>query len=187
MPLGSGSEPSSGAAPGSGQPPSSDPMTQRSLPFAIPAAFAALAGSKRSSHAPSQTASSTAGSERGFYRVSGRKIASVLETGGDGYGDPPQHELHERSMSGASFYRDSRGFYGGTGEPSSPLAGPSTGRDSGIPIMRPSPARTPVTAQGPFEQPATPPASTPPRRPDAVGRSHPSYDGSHGSRFTEGV
>lgn len=154
--------------------------------FAVPAALASLTGYKRSSQrtADRATISSTAGSERGFYRVSGRKLPSVLQTGGDGYGGGI---MDSNTLSGSSFYRDSQGYYGGPGTPSSPPVGLSMARDSGVPIMREGPARTPVTEQGPF---ADPPASftpPPPRRPDVVGRSHPSFDGSQRSRFTEEV
>ncbi len=180
--LGSGDSPSTQAAPmgGSGSgggPLHSGQMAERSLPFAIPAAFASLTGYKRASEQPSIGASSTAGSEQGFYRISGRKLPSVFQYGGDGYGGG-----HE-SLSGSSFYRDSRGFYGGPGSPTSPLAG----RDSGVPVTRPSPARTPVISEGAFAPPVPPLMDPPPRRPDALGRSHPSHDGSHGSRFTEEV
>jgi hypothetical protein len=153
--------------------------SRRSIPFAIPATFASLTGYKRDSNQPSIGASSTAGSDVGFVRVAGRKLPSVFQHGGDGYGDPHQ------SLSGSSFYRDSRGFYGGPGSPTSPQG---FGRDSGIPVTRPSPARTPVISEGAFGPPS--PVSTPldpPRRPDVLGRSHPSRDGSHGSKFMEDV
>ncbi|PQE11978.1 adenovirus e3 region CR2 domain-containing protein [Rutstroemia sp. NJR-2017a BVV2] len=138
------------------------------------------------------------GSERGFYRVSGKKLPSVLQHGGDGYGggvnEPNPNTLsgssfypsgvppmpNPNTLSGTSFYRDEHGFYGGQSSP--PLDAP-VARDSGIPMMRPSPARTPVTEQGPFVDIHAP---VPPR-PDVIGRSHPSQDGSHTSRFTEEV
>jgi hypothetical protein len=163
-------------------------MTERrSLAHGVPAALASLTGYKRSSQKTEtdRTISSTAGSERGFYRVSGRKLPSVLQSGGDGYGGG----IDTNTLSGSSFYRDSQGFYGGPGSPSSPShppAGISVQRDSGVPVMRPSPARTPVTEHSPFSTfPA--PLNPPPRRPDGLGRSHPSQDGSHASRFTEEV
>ncbi|KAL2068198.1 hypothetical protein VTL71DRAFT_16296 [Oculimacula yallundae] len=169
-----------------GVPPSQPPggMAERSSfgAFAVPAALASLTGYKRNSQrtADRTTISSTAGSERGFYRVSGRKLPSVLQSGGDGYGGGV---MESNTLSGSSFYRDSQGFYGGVGSPTSP--GLAVARDSGVPIMREGPARTPVTEQGPF---ADPPVSLPPpRRPDVVGRSHPSFDGSQRSRFTEEV
>ncbi|KAF4630232.1 hypothetical protein G7Y89_g7908 [Cudoniella acicularis] len=192
--LGSGPEGTTGAA-STGQVPPTQPsggaMTQRrSIAFAVPAALASLTGyNKRASQKTERTVSSTAGSERGFYRVSGRKLPSVLQSGGDGYGGGV---VETNTLSGSSFYRDSTGFYGGSGGPNSPPmshAGPSTERDSGVPVMRPSPARTPVTEHGPFGafQMPPPPTLTPPRRPDVLGRSHPSQDGSHASRFTEEV
>ena len=144
----------------------------RSAAFAVPAALASLTGYKRSSQKTERTVSSN-GSEVGFYRVSGRKLPSVWHHGGDGYGGGanPDH------LSETSFYRDSTGFHGGVG---SPLSSPIEIRESGVPVMRPSPARTPVTEQGPFIDP-------PPPRPDALGRSHPSQDGSHASKFMEEV
>jgi hypothetical protein len=186
LPLGSGPDTDDAITfpRGAGEPPSG-PMTERSLPFAIPSALASLTGYKRSSHQPSIGASSTAGSERGFYRVSGRKITSVLESGGDGWGNDLPEDLN--SLGGSSFYRDSRGFHGGHGGPPSPLGAPAFQRDSGVPVSRPSPARTPVISQGPFATLPFPPDIEPPRRPDAVGRSHASHDGSKGSRFTEEV
>jgi len=126
--------------------------------------------------------SSSGGSEQGFYRVSGRKIQSVLESGGDGYGNNGENTM---SVDGASFYRDSQGFYGGLGGSSS--AGP---HNSGIPNLRPSPARTPVIAQGISSDIHL---DQPPQVADGVSRSLASRDGSHAgshistSRFTEDV
>jgi hypothetical protein len=183
--LGNGND--DGAASTAREIPPSQPtgvMTQRRSLFAVPAALASLTGyNNRSSQRTEGTMSSTT-SERGFYRVSGRKLPSVLQTGGDGYGGG----VHDSTLSGASFYRDSTGFYGGQGPGGSPLAAhQATGieRDSGVPVMRPSPARTPVTEHGPFGAIATPPPPLHP--PDGLGRSHPSQDGSHASRFTEEV
>lgn len=185
--LGSGNEGAgAGAATSRDGPPPSQPsggMTERrSLAF-VPSALANLTGLKRGSRQTDRTVS-TAESERGFYRVSGRKLPSVLQTGGDGYGGGINEP---NTLSGSSFYRDSQGFYGGSG---TAAAGTSTRPESGVPVMRPSPARTPVTQQGPFSAAAAAPAplTPPPPRPDLVGRSHPSQDGSHvSSRFTEEV
>jgi hypothetical protein len=163
---------------GPAPPHSSGGMSERSNLFVVPGALASLTGFKRSSKQTDQTMSTDAGGERGFYRVSGRKLTSVLQSGGDGYGD----SVADNTLSGSSFYRDSQGFYGGPGSPtSSPLAGIQR-PESGIPVMRPSPARTPVTEYG-----FGPAPLTPPHRPDVLGRSHPSQDGSHASRFTEEV
>jgi hypothetical protein len=168
------------------QPPPGGISQRRSLAFAVPAALASLTGyNKRASQKTVGPASSTAGSERGFYRVSGRKLPSVLQTGGDGYGGG----VVDNTLSGSSFYRDSTGLYGGPGSPPPASSPVMPERDSGVPVMRPSPARTPVTEHGPFGRATSPPPPplTPPSRPDVLGRSHPSQDGSHASRFTEEV
>jgi hypothetical protein len=97
-------------------------------------------------------------SERGFQRIAGRKLAPVLSSGGDQYGgnfgafekdvagpsgapDLPT----ERGLSGASFYQDNKGFYGGRGTstpndiPSSPTM--ATGSRTGTaPSVRDSAA-----------------------------------------------
>ena len=187
LPLGSGdkdgvADTSHGGGPSQ---PSHGMVERRSMTYAVPAALASLIGYKRFSQKTEtdQTISSTAGSEKGFYRVSGRKLPSVLQTGGDGYGGGIPDG---NTLSGTSFYRDSQGFYGGPGSPTQPPA-MSTRRESGVPMMRPSPARTPVTERGQFSTvPLSEPLS-PPRRPDQLGRSHPSRDGSHASKFTEDV
>jgi hypothetical protein len=135
----------------------------------------------------------------------------------------------ERGLAESSFYRDSQGFYGGKGEPlpASPTLVSSSlghrrsstrdlattdsigessreGAPDGHAVMRPSPARTPMTSspsnsslrlpiqQGTLMEPGAPPTPALPshltgRRPDGVGRSLGSQDGSRGSRFTESV
>lgn len=172
------------------QPSDTGLTTRSSFAYAFPAALATLTQKygKRASHRTEGTVSSTAGSERGFYRVSGRKLPSVLQHGGDGYGEPDMAELDGRGtmMSGTSFYRDSQGFYGGPGSPALPppgAASTSSQRDSGVPVMRPSPARTPVTEKGFFM--GGPSLAPPTPDQDPLGRSH--NDGSHTSRFTEEV
>ncbi|KAL8806829.1 MAG: hypothetical protein Q9182_001089 [Xanthomendoza sp. 2 TL-2023] len=132
----------------------------------------------------------------------------------------PGHSSPE-SLSGSSFYRDSQGFYGGPGQgqpepeaasnsssmvvgPASPPQSPrhttsgSSQRHEGVAVMRPGPARTPVTTQGglsPMRGPPTRGTPPPPHIPgtilerprDGLGRSHPSMDGSRGSRFAENI
>ena len=199
LPLGNGEPGLATISGGTPAPPSSGMMVERrSFAHAVPAALASLTaranigGYKRSSQrTETGTISSTAGSERGFYRVSGRKITSVLQSGGDGYGERYEEPMPSRgfnddragALSGSSWYRDSQGFSGGPGTSSiRPLEMASITRDSGVPVMRPSPARTPVTEQGPFTSiPLNPPTR------DPLGRSHPSRDGSHASKFMEEV
>lgn len=78
------------------------------------------------------TTSTTGGadSEKGFQRVSGRKIPPVLTTGGDQFGgsygafekemNPPVPATHHnRDLSESSFYRDAEGTYIGDGRPTS--------------------------------------------------------------------
>lgn len=152
---------------------------RRSVPFAIPAALASLTGHKRFS---GRSAASADGGERGFSKVSGRKLPPVIQFGGDGYSDPRDTILSDQSID----YRDSAfpGLGGGLA-PTRLAVGAPMRPESGIPVFNPGPARTPKTEQAPFS-----PVSElePPR--DPLGRSHPSHDGSsrsHGSasRFTE--
>ena len=211
-------------------PPPERPMVERSS--ATPLAAAGLAPflrRLRSHSAHTNGTTETAPSERGFQHFGGRKIESVLRSGGDGYGDPGPSDpgpSNHGNLSASSFYRDSQGTYGGPGslpssiyvgpgspplspnlsggaedgssvpsEPLGPAELPGQNPDNEVAVMRPGPARTPVTSQGPFTsappRTAPPPPSTPPPRPpairDAVGRSHPSFDGSRGSRFAEDI
>lgn len=80
-----------------------------------------------------------------------------------------------------------------SGLPPESIAGFGSGDDE-IAIMRPSPARTLVTGGFMPPPPRSPRPMPSPRSPgtpisrghrDGLGRSHPSFDGSRGSRFTE--
>ena len=160
-----------------------------------------------------QTASTTqtASTERGFQNLGGRKLESVLVSGGDGYGGRGPHSVG--NMSSTSFYRDSQGTYGGPGSlPSSMYVGPGSppgsqhqstaiagaalgdhdarASDKEIAVLRPGPSRTPIRAPGfttPPSRMSPEPRPTPPPlvRPDGIGRSRPSLDGSRGSKFAE--
>ncbi|KAL8863538.1 MAG: hypothetical protein Q9178_000219 [Gyalolechia marmorata] len=225
-------------------------MTERSS-AAVPFASAAFFRRMRPGSGATATTTETTPSERGFQNLGGRKLASVLSSRGDGYGDipfgaagtsaapgpssaqgqpppsipivigasgaAPGHSSPD-SLSGSSFYRDSQGFYGGPGrgqpghEPpsnsSSMFVGPASPPQSpthpppglqpaqeGIAVMRPGPARTPITTEGGLSPMRGPPTrgTSPPHVPqtiqerprDGVGRSHPSSDGSRGFRFAE--
>ncbi|KAI1805441.1 hypothetical protein F4811DRAFT_222893 [Daldinia bambusicola] len=157
---------------------------RRSIPFAIPAALANLTGHKRFS---GRSAASADGGERGFSKVSGRKLPPVIQFGGDGYSDPRDTILSDQSVD----YRDSTfpGLGGGLA-PTRLAVGAPMRPESGVPVFNPGPARTPKTEQAPFSRVSgnNSPLAPPPR--DPLGRSHPSHDGSsrsHGSasRFTE--
>ncbi|KAH0556695.1 hypothetical protein GP486_005514 [Trichoglossum hirsutum] len=122
----------------------------------------------RPSQQPVETSEITPPGERGFYKVSGRKIPPVLGGGG---GD---------------------GFGGGYDE--TPGPGPPGGRgviesSGSIVAIRPSPARTPVVSHSPTRESSQGRLPRPPRSPfrDGLGRSHPSEDGSKASRFVEDV
>ncbi|KAI2473890.1 hypothetical protein F4781DRAFT_7118 [Annulohypoxylon bovei var. microspora] len=154
---------------------------RRSIPFAIPAALASLTGHKRIS---GRSGASSDGGERGFSKVSGRKLPPVIQFGGDGYSDPRDTIMSDQSID----YRDSQAFPGlGSTGPTRLAVGAPMRPESGVPVYNPGPARTPVTGQAPFT-PDTSPLEPPPR--DPLGPSRPSQDGSsrsHASvsRFTE--
>ncbi|KAH7032946.1 uncharacterized protein B0I36DRAFT_348083 [Microdochium trichocladiopsis] len=170
----------------------------RSVPFAIPAALAALSGMRRSalrSGTPPASAGTGTG-ERGFSKISGRKLPPVIQFGGDGYSDP-RDTMMTMDSSQVS-YRDSAGILAGGNQKFA--VGAPMRPESGIPVFHEGPSRSPMIDQGPFsdhgpyvrsESPTstlTPPR--PPRTLDPVGRSHISNDGSNRStlsvsRFTE--
>ncbi|KAJ6004947.1 hypothetical protein N7540_012746 [Penicillium herquei] len=144
-------------------------------------------------------------SERGFQKISGRKIPPVLTHGGDGYGgglggDSPTIPDCLIGISPTS----------PTGGPLSSLTthGPPPTSPFGSPLdatytreaeetlapLRPSRVHLPVsssvnfgiaTTVTPSHPIAQPQSAMPLPRPDALGRSH--LDGSRGSRFTESL
>ncbi|KAI4599340.1 hypothetical protein KJ359_001781 [Pestalotiopsis sp. 9143b] len=177
---------------GNGGPPNSSgggmggQMAERTTPFFIPSALASLTGGKRLSQRTN--ASGSNGTERSFQKVSGRKLPSVLQHGGDGYSEPSTH-ARDTMMTDGSYYRDSQGSLAGPDMPRLAVGSPMR-PESGIPVFHAGPARMPITEASYF---ATPSLSPPPR--DPVGRSHASADGSSiydpshgsGSRFTEEI
>lgn len=172
-------------------------MQQRSAPQSVAASLAAMTG-KRSSRDRAGSGSEMA--ERGFVRVSGRKLPPVLQYGGDGYTDPRNSQLSEAS---ASVYRDSMAVFDQPNATRLALGSPMR-PESGIMTMQPGPAKTPVTSQAPshIDSPTLPRSSTHPPT-DAIGRTLAAHDfsrdgaasrdsrGSHASRgstrFTEHV
>ncbi|KAI0205373.1 hypothetical protein F4808DRAFT_282423 [Astrocystis sublimbata] len=157
---------------------------RRSIPFAIPAALANLTSQNRASRG---TVASD-GAERGFTKVSGRKLPPVLQFGGDGYTDPRATMMSDQSID----YRASQLFFGEA--PLSRLAvGSPMLQETSIPVFHASPARTAVPTRSPFtDDPFSDDnrAESPVLPPDLIGRSHLSQDRStrsHGSfsRFTE--
>ncbi|KAM0273282.1 hypothetical protein ACHAPA_001434 [Fusarium lateritium] len=153
-------------------------MAERSgAPSVMTAAIAGLMGKKQR-----QTPEPAPAAERGFYRVSGKKLPSVLQVGGDGYSDPRDgppltgpplagplpsgRAVRESVMSSHSdYWRGSMAFdpadrdshHLALGSPMRPI--------SGVPVIRSGPARTPVTESNPFTDPRPRPDS------DALGGS----------------
>ncbi|KPM34901.1 hypothetical protein AK830_g11667 [Neonectria ditissima] len=160
-------------------------MTERTGPFAVAAALAGLTG-KRSNQTPPPDPD--AGGERGFYRVSGKKLPSVLQTGGDGYSDP-----RESVASGhTDYWRGSQAFNPSEGGSNRLALGSPMRPVSGVPIIRTGPARTPIKEVNPFVDSNSP--SRPRPDSDALGGSIgngsiASQDGSYGSpsRFQERI
>jgi hypothetical protein len=148
-------------------------MVERSAASgAVAAALAGLTGKKTLPFSRSAESG-----ERGFYRVSGRKLPSVLHTGGDGYSDP-----RESTASGSSdYYRGSQAFEPASGSGGQLALGVPMRPVSGVPIIRSGPARVAIT-ENPF---ADPPASPNNLSTRTLGsRDSPRASG---SRFQEGI
>ncbi|TQS38701.1 hypothetical protein Golomagni_00788 [Golovinomyces magnicellulatus] len=182
VPLDSGDTPCiAETSPGASPPlPSSDMIQHQLHPFSMSAALASLSASNKWSPKTSRTASPTDTSEKGFYRVAGRKLPSVLQYGGDGYGGNEQRYI---STSRSSIYGDSQIFNGDSANQSRSTHVGTVTRDSGIPFKQPSSSLNSVIEP----QLLNPSLLKPPQRPDSIGRSRPSMDSSLTSRFTEEV
>ncbi|KAK8257166.1 hypothetical protein IWZ00DRAFT_1442 [Phyllosticta capitalensis] len=178
-------------------------MAQRSGPFAVGGLLSRLSGNRQIEPPPPP-------GERGFQRISGRKLPSAFSPGmtsDDPFGDD---NASVTSFPGAA--RETENLHGGYGTPpmspsaAAVLAGAGAGPSTpgfppdrpatpGTPVetLRPSPARTPVVHQSPrhpsmFTGPGE--VFEPPIRPGSrgtLGRSLGSHDGSRGSKFTEDV
>ena len=180
---------------GPGGEPQTGTMTQRSS--TAPIAAAGFFGRLRpvsSQTAATAATTDTAPSERGFQKISGRKITSVLASGGDGFGDnsattgpsaplpgpssgsaaavpgsfatppPVVRPSPAHSLSGSSFYRDSHGFYGGV----VPANEPSQTETSSSPSTSPMyPAPIAAVARGITDR------GSPSRRPEEVANMRP--------------
>ncbi|KAF2742752.1 hypothetical protein M011DRAFT_481376 [Sporormia fimetaria CBS 119925] len=165
----------------------------------VPASAAAFL--KRFSVTSRSTAETSTTGERGFQRISGRKLPSAFSEGMTS----EQFARGEGTLSGSSFYRDDSGFYGGPGvgpnkEYGTEAGGPSNyGTIGAKERFMPSPARTPVihhpedappwgssrNGGSVLSPPHSPNPEFPPRQ--TLGRTHISLDGSRSSRFTENV
>lgn len=153
-------------------------MTERSGPStAVAAALASLVAGNRRTR---QSAGSVEGGERGFYRVSGRKLPSVLQSGGDGYSDP-----RGSTLSGSSdYFRGSQAFDRTAVQTGHLALGAPMRPVSGVPVMRSGPARIPIT-ENPFADPPVSPGATH----DVAGRNLGTRDSPRapGSRFQESI
>jgi hypothetical protein len=144
-------------------------------------------------------------SERSFQKISGRKLPPVLTHGGDGFGGG----LDGDSPTLPGFAPTSPG----PGPASSPaFHAPPRASPYGMPLdsnftreieehqppVRPSPVHMPISNTVPVATPITVTPAHPvaqaqsaipivPQRPDGLGRSLSSFDGSRSSRFTEGI
>lgn len=133
---------------------------------------------------------STPPSERGFTRVSGRKLPSQFSPGMTSSSPPPPEmplaaagmrspdpNDHERNLSATSFYRDSDGFYGGTGAPVNTTSayGTQGATDSRGPFdaHSPSPSESLEDARGPTPEEVNMTLSPGPQRTPTVHRGGP--------------
>lgn len=151
------------------------------------------------------TLSSSNPSERGFQKISGRKIPPVLIQGGDGYGGG--FEGDSPTIPGYPPVSP-----GGGPLSSQPSYGPPPSSPYGVPLdpnypreidefttpTRPKAVHLPISSSVNFGSPQTVTPSRPVVQPQSavpvgspsrsgLGRSPPSYDGNRGSRFTEGL
>ncbi|KAI7054739.1 hypothetical protein KC327_g18101, partial [Hortaea werneckii] len=187
---------------GPSQPGMAERAGLRPIIGAVPAMF-------RHQSRESESTATTEPAERGFTRVSGRKLPSSFSPGMNS--PPPTMPLTgpERNLSSTSFYRDSAGFYGGEGIPESAAATAAAAPTGESPpeglTLSPGPQRRPtVHAGGPYKMssPATASPQTPQHPPAAIARSPPmtgstatfdrsetptSLDPTRSSRFTEEV
>ncbi|KAL2887805.1 hypothetical protein HOO65_040142 [Ceratocystis lukuohia] len=146
----------SALSPGVSTPGTSRGMIEASSPKS--GVLASLSGLKAIKPAPSPEAISpplAVDSERGFYRVSGRKLPSVLEHGGDGYTDPRASILSTDTVN----YRDS------TCDTLSPNARFALGSPmrpvSGVPVIRDSPAHSATFETSYTDMPIVTPPDSP--------------------------
>ena len=112
---------------GPGGVPQSGTMTQRSS--TAPIAAAGFFRSLRPASSQTATTADTAPSERGFQKISGRKLPSVLASGGDGWGDPPA----AGSAAGPTGAAAGLGLAAGVAKGRSPFDDPPSGQQPSPP------------------------------------------------------
>ena len=175
-------------------------MAQRSISF-LRGGIAA--GGRREASSSDPTDVDPA--ERGFVKVAGRKLPPVIggprpELGSMRSNAQSSYYTGDDSGVGASMSRSSRGgpsrYSTSTVQAANPFASPpSSPTGPGPGLGHSSLLQEPVDIDS-IEEIRTPPKPPPPRPlfnrqlslgTDGVGRSHPSHDGSRGSRFTEDI
>jgi len=175
-------------------------MAQRSISFLR----GGLAAGGRG-EAPSSDPTDVDPAERGFVKVAGRKLPPAIggprpELGSMKSNAQSSYYTGDDSGVGASMSKSSRGgpsrYSTSTVQAANPFASPpSSPTGPGPGLGPPSRLQEPVDTDS-IEEMRTPPKPPPPRPlfnrqlslgTDGVGRSHPSHDGSRGSRFTEDI
>lgn len=158
---------------------SSNMTLQKPHNFSMPAALASFTVSKIMSQNKFRLSSSTNPDEKAFYRISGRKLPSVFQHGGDGYGDVAPPPNTDKSSPRNTKLQNS--FVTSRYTSRSTLAGSHP--SSSNPIIFPNQPLNSVRDSDLLQ----PSILKPPQRPDSIGRSRPSMDSSLTSRFTEEV
>ena len=172
-------------------------MAERAGLMPLAAAVPALFRHQNRSTDSAPPSSSGGGGERGFTRVSGRKLPSAFSEGmstNDPYPPPmPNMPLTgsgssypERNLSSTSFYRDSQGFYGDEGPSPAEMSTSPTNQSGETPpgeygemMLSPGPQRRPtVHAGGPYMMsPGSTVPSTPVVGSSGVGQAAPLMGG----------
>ena len=130
--------------------------------------------------------------ERGFQKISGRKIPPALSTGGDGYGDGVEDELVpelkgpnlDAEAASPVSPRSPAGFTR-TGNGNGDRAGSDAGSSHDDDYVEESRDVVDLPPAPPAASSLSPSSSF--VRPDALGRSLSRHDGSRSSRFTESI
>ncbi|KAL5357680.1 hypothetical protein BJX96DRAFT_182150 [Aspergillus floccosus] len=156
---------------------------------------------RQSNHTTRTDSTLSSGSERGFQKIAGRKIPSVLQSGGDGYGGAPFGETSPTASEPSSIFPSSPPV-----QPLTSLSQPPPTHPYGIPldtsytreaeesvIFRPSPARTPIAGSSNVSlsnEPSVipqPSSALPPRTIHAIAEPHAFKRAEFGRNFIWGT
>ncbi|POS86603.1 hypothetical protein EPUL_001624 [Erysiphe pulchra] len=155
---------------------SGDMALQKPHNFSMPAALASFTVSKLMLQKKCRLSSSS-NDDKTFYRISGRKLPSVFQHGGDGYGETAP------SINDASSFNNNL---------QSPFSVSGYASRSSLAVSQSGGINRVMYPNLPLNSIAKPdllqsPMLKPPQLPDSIGRSRPSMDSSLTSRFTEEV